>query len=317
MRVDNDEQRDAPESSRIGTVTPQVRTDDLILLLTLARTGRMVASGEILGLDHTTVSRRIRRLERELGVALIARGSNGWEVTELGLAVARAAHPLETVLRDVRAIAAGGPDGLRGVVRITAPDGFGATVVPAAAERLHREHPHIRIELVTSTRPTTLREAGHDLTISVGRPPTRRLLSEPLTGYSLRLYQSKAYAAEHSPIRTVEDLGAHSLIFYVESLLSVAELDLARNFAGLAVGFASTSVAAQVEATRRGIGVGLLPSFLAEPLDDLTPVLADTVSFELSYWLSMRQEGIDNEAIAAVRDALLSEISQRHSDLTL
>jgi DNA-binding transcriptional LysR family regulator len=315
MRVHDDEQHDAPESERIGAATPNVRADDLILLLTLARTGRMVTSGEILGLDHTTVSRRIRRLERDLGLTLIARGSNGWEITELGLAIARAAHPLETVLRDVHAIATGGPDGLRGVVRIAAPDGFGATFVPAAAARLRRKHPQIRIELVTSTRPTTLREAGHDLTISVGRPSTKRLISEPLTEYSLRLYQSTGYAEEHPPIRSAEDLRAHTLIFYIESLLSVAELDLARNFSGLAVGFASTSVAAQVEATRRGIGIGLLPSFLAGPLDDLAPVLADEVTFELSYWLSMRQEGVDNEAVAAVRDALLSEIRQRHNDL--
>jgi DNA-binding transcriptional LysR family regulator len=314
MQVQGDERHDAPESQRIGVATPNVRADDLILLLTLARTGRMVTSGEILRLDHTTVSRRIRRLERELGLTLIARGANGWEITELGLAVAHAAHPLETVLRDVHAIAAGGPDGLRGVVRIAAPDGFGATFVPATAARLRHDHPQIRIELVTSTRPTTLREAGHDLTISVGRPSTKRLISQPLTEYSLRLYQSAAYAAQHAPIRSAEDLHAHTLIFYVESLLSVAELDLARNFSDLIVGFASTSVAAQVEATRRGVGIGLLPSFLAGPLEDLAPVLADEVSFELSYWLSMRQEGADNEAVAAVRDALLAEVRQRRDD---
>lgn len=72
-----------------------VSTDDLRYLLAVARAGRMVSAAALLGVDHTTVKRRIDRLESALGVRLLDRGADGWELTAIGREVAERAGSLE------------------------------------------------------------------------------------------------------------------------------------------------------------------------------------------------------------------------------
>lgn len=293
----------------------ELNADDLRLLLAVTRTGRMASAGVLLGLDHTTVSRRIKRLERSLNATLLTRGSDGWELTLLGKQIAESAAPIDDIVQRVREVAAGQEAGLRGTIRIAAPDGFGVSIAAPAIAAVLRSHPGISIELVTSTRPLSSRGAGFDMTISIGVPQTGRLSNELLTTYSLGLYESDRYHATHPPIEEIEDLGDHLLIFYVDSLLSVAELDLIRNFSGLRVGFASTNVLAQVEATRASVGIGLLPCFLAEREPDLVRILSKKVQFELNFSLSIRPESRSLEAVRVLRNALKEEIRDRLDEL--
>ncbi|MBC7591372.1 MAG: LysR family transcriptional regulator, partial [Salinibacterium sp.] len=234
-----------------------VSTDDLRYLLAVARTGRLVSAATLLGVDHTTVRRRLDRLETALGVRLLDRGADGWELTAIGRDVAARAVPLEHVVEQVLE-AASGSDGMRGTVRIVAPEGFATTFATPALARVQAQHPGIAIELVTSTSPLSLRGSGYDIAVTVGSAASSRLTAEPLAPYSLRLYAAPSYLAAHPPIESLADLERHPLIFYVDALLTVRELDLAPVLSGMRVGFGSTNVFAQLEATRQGAGIGLL-----------------------------------------------------------
>src|SRR6218665_1947670 len=99
-----------------------VSTDDLRYLLAVARSGRLVSAATLLGVDHTTVRRRIDRLEATLGGRLLDRAASG------------------------------GSDGLRGTVRIVAPEAFGTLFVVPALARVQADNPGITVELVTSTK---------------------------------------------------------------------------------------------------------------------------------------------------------------------
>lgn len=292
-----------------------VNAEDLRYLLALARTGRMVAAAAVLGIDHSTVGRRIRRLENELGVALLVRKPDGWELSATGQAIAARASEIESIVQDVRAIATGEANELRGTVLIAAPDGFGVAFVAPALARLRREHPGITPELVTSSRPVSSRGTGFDLSINVGAPPSGRMESEVLTHYTLGLFASDAYLAEHGTVKTEDDLRGHPLIFYIDSLLSVEELDLMRWFSGARIGLRSTNVLAQVAATRAGGGIGLLPRFLVAQSRELVPVLPEVVRFDLEFSLSVRRERRDSAVVAAVRDAVRAEVRTRRSEL--
>ncbi len=107
----------------------EVSADDLRCLLSVARTGRLVSSAALLGVDHTTVRRRIDRLEATLGARLLDRGADGWELTAIGREVASRAGGLDHIIEQVVAAASGGTEELRGTVRVAAPDGFGAVFV--------------------------------------------------------------------------------------------------------------------------------------------------------------------------------------------
>jgi len=292
-----------------------VSTDDLRYLLAVARAGRMVSAAALLDVDHTTVKRRIDRLEAALGVRLLDRGADGWELTAIGREVAERASSLEQVVEQVVAAASGEGDRVRGTVRVVAPDGFGSLFVAPALARLQHEHPGIVVELVTSTRPLSLRGSGYDIAVTVGSSAASRLKSEVLAPYSLRLYASPAYLAAHAPIMTFADLENHSLVFYVDALLTVHELDLAPVLNGMRVGFGSTNVFAQLEAVRAGAGVGLLHAFMGEKDAGLVPVLPREVEFRLQFSLAVRRESEDVEAVTLVRDAIKAEALRRADEL--
>lgn len=293
----------------------QFSTDDVRVLLAVARTGRLVTAGELLGIDHTTVRRRLNRLEASLGARLLDRGADGWELTALGRDVAERATGLERIVEQVASVASGTAGSVRGTVRIIAPDAFGTVFVARALAGVQREHPGIITELVTSTRPLSSRGSGFDLAVTIGGATSARLPIEPLAEYALRLYASRSYLAEHAPITGLGDLAVHPLVFYVDALLTVRELDLAPHLSGMRVGFGSTNVFAQLEAVRRGAGVGLLHAFMAHAETDLVPVLPHLVDFRLQYALSTRAESLAVEPVTIVRDAMLQDARARASEL--
>jgi DNA-binding transcriptional LysR family regulator len=294
---------------------PDVSADDLRALLAVARAGRMVGAAALLGVDHTTVRRRIDRLEAALGVRLLDRGADGWELTAIGREVAMRSAPLEEAVERAVEAAAGGELGIRGTVRVVAPEGFAVTFAAPALARLRATSPELQIELVTSTRPLSLRGAGFDLAVTIGSAAGSRMSSEPLSEYAVRLYASRDYLDAHPSIRSVADLDQHLLVYYVDALLTVRELDLAPLLGGMRVGFGSTSAVAQLEATRSGAGIGLLHAFVAEREPGLVPVLPREVDFRLQFAMSIRPESRGLAAVAAVRDALVAEVRSRRSEL--
>lgn len=293
-----------PEQSAV----PDLSTDDLRMLLALARTGKLVTAATLLRIDHTTVRRRLRRLETALGVALMERGADGWQLTEIGRVVVERAAPLEQIVQGVRDVVAGEEGTIRGTVRMSTPDGFGVKLATEAIAQVIAEHPGISVELVTSTRPLTSRAAGFDLAVSIGEPRQGWLASEFLTNYSLGLYASRSYLAERGPVSSMSELAAHRLVFYVDSHLTVTELDLARGFAGMRVGLGCTNVSAQVEATMQGAGVGLLPCFMADSEPELVRVLPRDIGFTLAFSLNTRRDSPAPQAVTLLRNALRSVI---------
>lgn len=292
-----------------------VSADDLRYLLAVARAGRLVSAAALLGVDHTTVRRRLDRLEAALGARLLDRGADGWQLTAIGRDVAERAAPLEGIVEQVVA-AASGDDFVRGTVRVAAPEGFGSLFAAPALARVRVEHPGIALELVTSTRPLSLRGSGFDLAITVGSPAGARVTAELLTEYALRLYAAPSYLAARPGIRTPTDLEGHDLVFYVDALLTVRELDLATlGLEGMRLSFGSTNVFAQLEATRAGAGIGLLHAFMGEGAAGLERVLPRAVDVRLPFMLSQRPDSPAIDAVAIVRDALHREVAGRRDEL--
>lgn len=293
-----------------------VRADDLRYLVALAKSGRLTAAADALGVNHTTVSRRVRALEQVLHTRLIDRGADGWELTETGRAVAEQARPIqEAVERAALAAAGGHPNALVDTIRLTTPDGFGSTFAVPALTRVQERHPNIAVELITATRQLSLHQSGFDLAIAVGKPVTTRLLTERFSEYTLALYASDEYLAEHGDPATMEEVKKHTLVFYIGSLLQVGDLDLGRLLPGMTARFASTNIFAQLEATRRGAGIGLLPKFLAVKVPELRRIQADVPPLRLSWTLAARRESVSRPAVQVVREALHREVQARQDEL--
>ncbi|AQA02585.1 LysR family transcriptional regulator [Mycobacterium sp. MS1601] len=295
--------------------TQRVSADDLLILLAVGRTGRYVTAADELGLNHTTVARRISALEQDLGGRVLARVGGSWELTELGRHALGAAEAVESALRSLSA-----PDGaeraLEGVVRMSATDGFSAYIAAPAAAAVQRRHPGIAVEIVAATRRVTQQRSGLDIEVVVGQPQVHRAQAIPLGDYRLGLYGAGDYLTARGTPQSVTDLAEHRLVYFIDSMLQVDDLDLARTFAPvMRESVSSTNVFVHVEATRAAAGLGLLPCFMADRHDDLVRVLRDTVAIQLSYWLVARADTLRRPEVAAFVNAIRERMHAQHNVL--
>jgi len=289
--------------------------DDLLVLLAVARTGRFTAAAESLGLNHTTISRRINSLEKALGGRVLSRAAGGWELTELGRRAATAAEEVEA------AVAAfdGGPDAprqLSGVVRMTATDGFSAYIAAPAIARLQRAHPALSVEIVTVTRRALQIRSGIDIEVVVGEPQVHRAEAVRLGEYVLGMYASRDYLEERGTPATADELTRHPLVYFVDSMLQVDDLDAPRRLVPtMNDSLSSTNVFVHVEATRAGAGIGLVPCFMADRHNDLVRLLPDVFAERLPYWMVLRTDSLRRPAVAAVADALRQQTALYSAEL--
>lgn len=285
------------------------------MLLAVGRSGRYNAAAEELGLNHTTISRRIAALEESVGGRVLVRGAGGWELTDLGRDALAAAEAIESAVRSL-AVDAAGDRALEGVVRISATDGFSAYIAAPAAAQVQRRHPKVAVEIVAATRRATQQRSGLDVEVVVGEPRVHRARAIRLGDYCLGLYGSRGYFAEHGTPSGIADLDRYPLVYFIDSMLQVDDLDAATSFApAMRESVTSTNVFVHVEATRAAAGLGLLPCFMADRHADLVRVLPAEVSVRLTYWLVTRGETLRRPEVAAVVEAIRDRVRDQHDVL--
>jgi DNA-binding transcriptional LysR family regulator len=292
--------------------------DDLLILLAVSRSGRFTTAGQALGLNHTTIARRITALEDQLGGRVLTRDGAGWAMTALGVRAVAAAEAVELALAPLHADT--DDSRLTGLIRLSATDGFSGFVAAPAMAALRREHPGVALEIVTGTRQASAQRVGADLEVIVGRPTVRRAEAVHLADYVLGLYASRDFLASVGTPQTLADVTGAPLVYFIESMLQVDVLDDARReIPEMFDAVTSTNVYVHVAATRAGAGFGLLPCFLADQHDDLVRLLPGQVARRLPYWLVARADAFRQPAIAAFLDALrvrLTEVRPRLLGLT-
>ncbi|MCV7298125.1 LysR family transcriptional regulator [Mycobacterium barrassiae] len=289
--------------------------DDLLVLLAVGRSGRYNIAAEELGLNHTTISRRIAALEQSIGGRVLSRVAGGWELTDLGREALSAAEAVESAVRSLTVHSEGEP-ALEGVVRISATDGFSAYIAAPAAAEVQKSHPKVAVEIVAATRRATQQRSGLDIEVVVGEPKVHRAKAIRLGDYCLGLYAARHYLADNGTPTSVTDLARYPLVYFIDSMLQVDDLDAATGFApDMRESVTSTNVFVHVQATRAAAGIGLLPCFMADRHDDLVRVLPDEVAVQLTYWLVARGETLRRPEVAAVVAAIQHRMSDQREVL--
>jgi len=279
--------------------------DDLRIFLAVARTGGLLSAARRLGIDHTTVARRLSALEAAVGARLVDRSPRGARLTDAGLKLLQHAERIEA-----EALAAGAGLGAAdhqpaGAVRLATPEAFGAWLVAPQAKALHERHPGIQLELVPEARAVNLSKREADIAVTLARPARGRLYSRKLTDYRLGLYASRSYLERAGPITVPSALKDHPLAWYIDDLIDIPELRfLDQIVEGARPVFRSSSIAAQQAAVASGLGLGVLHVFAAEQVPELVRVLPDAVEIRRSYWLVLHADQRHLPRIRVVADFL-------------
>ncbi|WP_141246540.1 LysR family transcriptional regulator [Actibacterium ureilyticum] len=273
--------------------------NDVRFFLETARAGRISRAGKRLGVSHTTVARHIARIESALRNRLFEPGSDGLTPTEAGRALIPLAEEMEARAVAIRDLLQR-PGGLRGRVRVGAPDGFGNAVLSRMLPELCAQEPDLTLELVPVPAMHKLWNREVDIAVSLERPETGRVVMQRLTDYDLRLYAAPGFIDRHGRPDARADLAALPFVGYVDALLYTRELDFNRLIhPDIVTRYKAATVQAQLDAVRAGAGLGVLPCFMAAQ-SGLVPVLPDTVAFRRAYWLLYSEDERDNPRIRRV-----------------
>lgn len=295
--------------------TSKVSADDLLVFLAVAQTGRFTTAAERLGVNHTTVSRRIAALERAAGGKVLAKSDGGWETTDLGNELLHAAETVQSALAKLESERGGAP-ALSGVIRMITPDAFGGLIVGAAMARLRTRHPGIQVEMINVARRAQQHRVGVDIEVVVGRPQVHRAHAMHLADYRLGLYAAKSLLERDGHPGAVEELSRYPLIYFIDSMLDVDDLDLARSITpSMRQNIGATNVFVHLETARAGAGVAILPCYLANRYTDLVRLFPREIDHKVNYWMVARPEALRRPVVVEFVRAVAAEAKSRQAEL--
>lgn len=279
--------------------------NDLQYFLELARARTLTAAARRLHVEHSTVSRRIERLERSVGAALFDRRRDGYALSEAGQALLPRAEAMESAWLEAREEVGGGHVAVTGTVRLGVPEVFATRVIVPRLEQLLERHPELALELLLLPQLPSLAAREADLLVTLDPPKGGRYVVTRLTDIRYYLYAAPAYLERHGPVRSVDALAGHRFVDYVpEYLLSDALRYLDELVGEPRRVVSSTGMLAQYEAIAAGLGIGMLTTYALPPGSPLLRVLPETVAVRRTLWLAAPIDLLRLSRVRAVWDFL-------------
>ena len=275
--------------------------DDLRVFLEVARQGSVHAAAKRLKLDHSTVCRRIGKLESLLSMKLLDRTQRGIVVRDGVQDVLRHIERMESHANSLEDAIVGSRTTATQFVRIATMEGIASCYLARRIPLLEKFGANVQIELVSIPQPVDLSRKEADIFVSFFNPHLPGLSSRKMSEFSLFLYCSKGYAERHGLPSDRDDLVNHTFVDYIEELLAI---DAVRWMSDVVrpqkTRFHTNSIIAQCNAAVAGVGIAMLPTFVAAGVDGLIRVLGDDVSTHRDVWVSVREEQSSLSRIKAV-----------------
>lgn len=279
---------------------------ELAVLLALVRAGNLAGAGQLAGLDGSTVFRTVQRAEKALGQRLFERSRSGYRPTELGSRLAQHAERIEAELEAARAEARLESGAVSGVVRIATTDTLLKGLLLPVLGPLHAAHPGLRLEITARNELANLTQREADIALrTTARPPPhvvgRELGTVRNAVYAARLPGRRARPLDLATapwIGVDEAMPEHPSVRWRKKQWPRVEPLLCFN-----------SVQAVFDAVAAGLGVGLVPAFLARGRDDVVQVGEPVPEADVQLWLLTHPESRHLRRIATVAAHLAQHVA--------
>ena len=240
---------------------------DLQFVLAVANRGSVAAAARKMGVNHTTVLRRIQAFEASHGIRLFDRLATGYSLTPGGERVLAAARSIAEVVDDLEGRIAGQDLRLEGLLRITTTDTLMSSILPPILADFQRQHPAVKLDVSVSTDVANLGRREADVAIRISSAPPDTLIGRRICSVGMAIYRAAADALPP------QELGA---------LLDEKWVDLSDAFTETSVGhwmrthvpeervvLRTDNFVSMTRAAAAGIGLAALPTFLGDAVPDL------------------------------------------------
>jgi DNA-binding transcriptional LysR family regulator len=284
--------------------------DKLRIFHAVASAGSFTHAGQTLGLSQSAVSRQISALEEEISTPLFQRHARGLTLTDEG-------ELLFTAVTDVLGRLAAAEEALknvhespRGTLKITASHGIGAYWLLPRLGAFLAQYPEVELHLVMDDKELDLAQREADLAIRMRAPVQADLIQRKLFTVHYHMYASKTYLAQHPAPTTLEEIADHTIIVYGETagpeirdinwLLEAYKKHARPGAKGKIIRI--NNITGILQATEAGLGIGVVPDYVAAQHPSLERVLPDVAApgfdVHLVYADALRQ----SKRVAAFRD---------------
>ena len=277
--------------------------DDLRYCLAIQRAGTLAGAASALGINATTVGRRLQSLEERLKTRIFDRTPEGFLVTPAGATLLdHAAHMEREVLAAVRALS-GLDDRPIGSVRLSATEMLATRFVAPHLPQFAARYPELTLELECTNRSVSLSRREADIALRLARPRdddvvTRRLASVPIGLYAAREYVD----ARGVPEDAERSLGGHTVILFADLRMFAIENDwIEARRDGAHIALRADSVSAIYAAAVCGLGITLLPRAVADKDARLVHLPTRTTPEPRTIWQAVH---VDLQRTARVRAVL-------------
>ncbi len=266
--------------------------DDLRYLLAVARHGSLSAAARVLGVNHSTVLRRVLSLEESMGVHLFDKLPGGYALTSVGDEMHRVALKVEEEFIAANRRLSGRDTQIGGTLRVTTIDILALHILPRHIAAFRDRYPDLRVDLITAEASLSLTRREADVAIRSTNEPPENLIGRAVSGLAFAVYgAASSLEREEGMMDDVNDWPRH---FWVGLDESFDHTNLGHWFKRMIptnrIGHRVNSVAMAVEAVRAGVGLGLLPCGLVDRNPAFRRLSAPIPEVETKIWLLTHED---------------------------
>jgi len=279
--------------------------DDIKIFLEVARCERLSEAAKRLNVDASTISRRLHKLEENFTTKLFERTVDGHILTHEGQRLLRSACKMEqdanNALNDIK----NNNQPNAGRVRIGVTEAFGNFFIAPNLLELQQGFTNIQIDLLQFSRFVKISRNEADIAIAVEPPKSTSMIVAKLCDYKLQLYAHPNYIKNAQFPITLTNLNQQKWVSYVDNLLFTEQLDYLKDITNqVKPSFRSTSVVSQYNAIKSGLGIGVLPCFLADQDSNLIKLFTNDIEVVRSFYLVTHPESKRLTHVATVWEYL-------------
>lgn len=238
--------------------------DDIRSFIAVVETGGFGRAGRSLGLSKSIVSRRIARLEEDLGTRLLSRTTRGVSPTEAGVEFKARGERILADLAEARESVAQQAGGVVGRLRLSMPLSFGIRHVAPVLGELARRHPRLELDVEASDRHVDLIAERFDAAIRIGSLKDSSLVARRIAPIVGAVVGSPDYFARHGRPQSPLDLTKHECLLYTGTASPDWHFRVGKRWVTIRPSgrLRSDSGETLMEWAVSGLGLAVLPTFI-------------------------------------------------------
>lgn len=283
--------------------------DDFRLIKAVADARGLPAAAMAMGVNHSTVFRRLKQIEEQLGALLFERHRTGYALTPAGEEMVALANRLDEEITAVGRKLAGREPAPSGELRVTTPDSLLIHLLMPMLAAFRLRYPEVRLDIVLSNQPLNLSKRDADVAIRATDNPPENLVGRRVARIAWALY-GRSIDFPAPVAATPEQLEAQNWVSLGDSLGALKTVKFVQeNVPPERVGYKINSVLGLAEAVESGIGIGHIPCFIGDVRPSLVRLGPPDDDYAADLWLLTHPDLRHSPRVRAFLDFIAGEIA--------